>query len=95
MQAGILMFTYVLTVVSVQFVGFLISRLVEYQWPTIGLTTFLLLFMAAFGIAWPLAVFIAESVIRRLGFVVETAQSGGDSRRDMDRRRTEKVSATT
>lgn len=95
MQAGILMVIYVLTLVSVQFVGFLISRLVEYQWPTLGLTTFLLLFMAAFGIAWPIAVFIAEWVIRRLGYVVETAQSGGDARRDVDRRRTEKVSATT
>jgi len=95
MQAGILMISYVLTVISVQFVGFLISRLVEYQWPTLGLTTFLLLFMAAFGVAWPLAVLIAEWVIRRLGYVVETKQSGVDTRRDMPRPRTEKVSATT
>jgi hypothetical protein len=50
--------------------------------------------MAAFGIAWPLAVLVAEWVIRRLGHVVETAQSG-DALRDMGRRRTEKVSATT
>lgn len=83
MQAGILMVVYVLTVISVQFVGFLMSRLVEYQWPTIGLMTFLLLFMAAFGIAWPLAVLIAEWVIRRLGYVVEVEQSGGDTRRDV------------
>ncbi len=95
MQAGILMIVYVLTVISVQLVGFLISRLVEYQWPTLGLTTFLLLFMAAFGIAWPLAVLIAESLIRRLGYVVETQQSGVDTRRDVTRPRTEKVSATT
>jgi ABC-type multidrug transport system fused ATPase/permease subunit len=94
MQAGILMIVYVLSVISVQFVGFLISRLIEYQWPTLGLTAFLLLFMAAFGIAWPLAVLVAEWVIRRLGHVVETAQSG-DALRDMGRRRTEKVSATT
>jgi hypothetical protein len=76
MQAGILMMAYVLTLVSVQFVGFVISRLVEYQWPTLGLTTFLIMFMAAFGIAWPLAVVIAEWVIRRMGYVVQTEQSG-------------------
>jgi hypothetical protein len=93
MQAGILMFIYVLTVISVQFVGFLVSRLVEYEWPTIGLMTFLLLFMAAFGIAWPLAVLVAEWMIGRLGFVVETGQSGGDARRDMAR--TGKAPGTT
>jgi hypothetical protein len=94
MQAGILMVVYVLTVISLQFMGFLISRLVEYQWPTIGLMTFLLLFMAAFGIAWPLAVLIAEWVIRRLGYVVEVEQSGGDTRRDVARLRPAQTSAT-
>jgi len=94
MQAGILMVVYVLTVISVQFVGFLTSRLVEYQWPTIGLMTFLLLFMAAFGIAWPLAVLIAEWGIRRLGYVVEVEQSGGDTRRDGVRPRAVQTSAT-
>jgi len=95
MQAGILMIAYVLSVISVQCVGFLISRLVEYQWPTLGLTTFLLLFMAAFGVAWPLAVLVAEWVIRRLGYVVQTAQSGADTRRDVGRQRAEKVPAAT
>jgi hypothetical protein len=95
MQAGILMFIYVLTVISVQFVGFLVSRLVEYEWPTIGLMTFLLLFMAAFGIAWPIAVLVAESMIARLGYVVETGQSGGDARRDMAGQRTGKAPGTT
>jgi hypothetical protein len=33
--------------------------------------------MAAFGIAWPIAVRIAEFLIRRSGHTVETAQSGG------------------
>ena len=33
--------------------------------------------MAAFGLAWPIAVRIAEFLIRRAGYVVETAQSGG------------------
>ena len=45
-----------------QFVGFLISRLVDYEWPTLGLMTFLILFIGAFGIAWPIAVRIAESL---------------------------------
>jgi len=83
MQAGILLAVYVLTVISLQFVGFLTSRLIDYNWPTLGLMTFLILFMAAFGLAWPIAVRIAEWIIRRAGFVVETEQSGVGSRRDM------------
>ena len=77
MQALTLMVVYALTTISVQFLGFLISRLVDYEWPTLGLMTFLLLFMAAFGIAWPIAVRVAEFLIRRSGHEVETAQSGG------------------
>jgi uncharacterized membrane protein YkvI len=77
MQALTLMIVYALTTISVQFIGFLISRLVDYQYPTLGLMSFLILFMAAFGIAWPLAVRIAEYLIRRSGYTVETAQSGG------------------
>jgi len=51
MQALTLMIVYVLTTFAVQFLGFLISRLVDYEWPTIGLMTFLILFMGTFGIA--------------------------------------------
>jgi len=87
MQAGILLGVYVLTTISLQFIGFLISRLIDYNWPTLGLMTFLILFMAAFGLAWPVAVRIAESVIRRAGYVVETEQSGVDTRRDVARKR--------
>lgn len=76
MQALTLMITYVLTLLSTQFVGFLISRLIDYQWPTLGLMTFLVLFLAAFGIAWVPAVRIAEWIIRSRGFEVETKQSG-------------------
>jgi hypothetical protein len=76
-QALTLMIVYVLTTVSVQFLGFLISRLVDYEWPTLGLMTFLILFLGAFGIAWPIALRIAEFLIRRAGYVVETQQSGG------------------
>src|SRR4051812_40977077 len=75
-QALTLMIVYVLTTLSVQFLGFLISRLVDYEWPTLGLMTFLILFMGAFGLAWPIAVRIAEWLITRSGRTVETVQSG-------------------
>ena len=76
MQALILMVTYILTLISVQFTGFVISRLVDYQFPSFGLMTFLLLFIGAFGIAWPIAVRLAEWLIRSRGYVVETQESG-------------------
>ncbi len=76
MQALTLMVVYVLTLFSVQVVGFLISRLVDYQFPAMSMMTFLLLFIAAFGIAWPIAVRIAEWLIRSRGYVVETQESG-------------------
>ena len=91
MQAGILMVVYVLTTISIQLVGFLISRLVDFEWPTLGLMTFLILFMGAFGLAWPIAVRIAEALIRRAGYTVETEQSGVDTRRDVVRKRPAKV----
>ena len=75
MQALTLMIVYVVSLLSVQLVGFAISRLVDYQYPTLGLMTFLILFLAAFGVAWPIAVRIAEWLIRRAGYVVETKQS--------------------
>jgi hypothetical protein len=88
MQAGILLVIYVLTTIAVQFVGFLISRLVDYQYPTLGLMTFLVLFLGAFGIAWPIAVRITEWGLRRAGHTVQTDQSGGAGRLDhLPRRR--------
>jgi hypothetical protein len=83
MQAGALMVIYVLTTGIVQLIGFLISRLVDYAYPTLGLMTFLILFLGAFGLAWPIAVRITEWMIRRAGYVVETEQSGGETRRDV------------
>ena len=80
MQSLILMVVFVFTVITVQFTGFVISRLVDYQYPTFGLMTFLILFMGAFFISWPIAVRIAEWVIRRAGYVLETDQSGGARR---------------
>jgi hypothetical protein len=85
-QALTLMIVYVLTTISVQFLGFLISRLVDYEWPTLGLMTFLILFLGAFGLAWPIAVRIAEFLIRRSGHEVETAQSGGYIVEELKRR---------
>lgn len=80
MQAAALLATYVLTTFAVQFVGFLISRAVEYEFPSAGLFTFLICFMGAFGVAWPIAVRLTEWGIRRAGLVVETDESGGDTR---------------
>jgi hypothetical protein len=81
MQAGVLMVIYVLTTVVVQIMGFFISQIVSVQWPAAGLMSFLILFMAAFGLAWPLAVLIAEWAIRKAGLVLETEQSAGASQR--------------
>jgi uncharacterized membrane protein YkvI len=83
MQAALLMGIYILTTITLQFAGFGISQLVSYQWPTMGLMTFLMLFMVAFGVAWPVAVRIAEWAIQRFGFVVDTEQSGGATARRM------------
>ena len=74
-QALTLMIVYILTTITVQFIGFLISRLVDYQYPALGLMTFLVLYLGAFGIAWPIAVRIAEWVIQRAGYEIEKADA--------------------
>jgi hypothetical protein len=71
------MIVYVITTILVQIAGFFVSRIVDYEWPTLGLMSFLILFIGAFGIAWPIAVRIAEFLIRRSGAEVQTVQSGG------------------
>ena len=81
MQSALLIFIYLLTAVVLQFIGFLISRAIDYEWPTAGLMTFLILFMAAYGFGWPIAVRITEALLRRAGIEVETEQSGGASAR--------------
>ena len=81
MQAGFLMVVYVATTVVVQILGFFISEIVGVQWPAAGLTTFLVLFMVAFGVAWPIAVLIAEFAIKKSGAALETEQSAGASQR--------------
>jgi hypothetical protein len=80
MQALTLMVVYVLATAAVQVIGFLVSRVVDYEYPTLGLMTFLILFLGAFGVAWPIAVRITEWLIRRAGYTLETEQSGFDAR---------------
>lgn len=75
MQALLLMAIYVLTTACVQFIGFLISRLVDLQYPAVSVMTFLALFLAAFGIAWPIAVRITEWLIERSGRTVQKADA--------------------
>ena len=75
MQAGILMLVYIVTAFVVQFIGFGISQIVDYEWPTAGLMTFLILFMCAYGVAWPIAVWITEWAIVKAGYEVEKADS--------------------
>ena len=82
MQSGILMVSFILTTVLLQFCGFFFSQVIDRIWPTAGLLTFLVCFLAAFPLAWPIAVRIAEWLIRRAGYVVDTEQSGGTLRRD-------------
>ncbi len=71
MQALLLMIVYIATTFVVQFLGFLISRLVDLQFPAISVMAFLMMFIAAFGIAWPIAVFLTEWLIVRSGRKVE------------------------
>lgn len=71
MQAAALMGIYVLTAFVMQGIGFVISRVVDYQYPAAGLMTFLIIFMGAYGLAWPVAVWITEWGIVKLGYEVE------------------------
>ena len=81
MQAAILMGIYVLTTIAVQLIGFSISQIVAVEWPTAAVMTVLVLFLGAFGLAWPIAVRIAEWLIQKAGFELETEQSAGASHR--------------
>ncbi len=75
MQALLLMIIYIFTTALVQFCGFLISRLVHLQFPSTSVMTFLVLFLAAFGLAWPVAVFVTEWLIKRSGGKVEVVDT--------------------
>jgi hypothetical protein len=67
-QALLLMIVYIVTTVAVQSMGFFISKAIGYIYPALGLTTFLMIFLGAFALAWPIAYWITVTVIRKAGF---------------------------
>ena len=74
MQAGLLVLIFILTAIVVQAIGFSISRVVAYQFPAAGMLTFLVLFIGAYFVAWPIAVPITEWLIVRSGRQLEQDQ---------------------
>jgi hypothetical protein len=58
--AILLMITYIFVVMVVQALGFGVSKLVDYINPSWSLLVFLVLFIGAFGLAWPIAVRLTE-----------------------------------
>jgi hypothetical protein len=57
----------------VQALGFLISQAVQSVYPTLGLMTFLIIFLGAFALAWPIAVQVTETGLARAGIKVQRA----------------------
>jgi len=55
-----LMFVYIIVTAIVQAIGFGVSKLVDFVDPSWSLMTFLVLFIGAFWIAWPIAVRLTE-----------------------------------
>jgi len=58
--AILLLLTYIFVVMVLQALGFGVSKLVDYINPASSLLVFLVLFIAAFGFAWPIAVRLTE-----------------------------------
>jgi uncharacterized membrane protein YhaH (DUF805 family) len=58
--AILLLMTYVFVVMALQALGLGASRLVDYASPSWSLLFFLVLFIGAFGLAWPIAVRLTE-----------------------------------
>lgn len=56
----VLIGTYIIITLVLQFGGFVISQIVSVFFPNIGLMTFLVLFFVMFGLGWPIAVRINE-----------------------------------
>jgi hypothetical protein len=73
MQALLLMVVYILTTVALQMVGAGISRAVQHVFPALGLMTFLILFLGAFALAWPIAYWLTVTGLVKAGFKVEGA----------------------
>jgi hypothetical protein len=51
--------TYLVITAVLQFVGFLVSWVIDKYDPTVGLLTFVIVFIAMFWLAWPIAVRIS------------------------------------
>lgn len=51
----VLLAIYVVVIITLQVVSFFISQMIGYFNPAISLMTFLVLFMAMFWVAWPVA----------------------------------------
>jgi hypothetical protein len=71
MQGIFLVVVYIITAAAVQAIGFFVSRAIEYVYPTLGLTMFLIVFLGAFVVAWPIAYWITVTAIRKAGFKVQ------------------------
>lgn len=54
---------FIVIAMCFQATGFLISRLVDLVFPAFSLITFLLLFIAAMYLAWPVAVYVTERFV--------------------------------
>lgn len=59
----VLLSTYLVVTVALQFVGFVVSRIMDMIDPTLSLMTFLVLFIGMFWLAWPVAVRIAALLV--------------------------------
>ena len=62
MDAALLITIYIIATMIIQGLFFLLSQAVDYQWPAAGLLTFLVLFMLAFWLAWPVATRIFDKL---------------------------------
>jgi hypothetical protein len=96
MDTLFLILVYIITTIIFQTIGFAVSRAVDYQFPAAGLLTFLLLFIAAFYVAWPVAVRVFEKLwgdrpLRGEDDATAAARRAGTPLKyqaDLDRRRT-------
>jgi hypothetical protein len=60
METIILIAVYVVVAAVLQLLGYAVSLLVDLANPAWGLLSFLLLFLSAFWLAWPIAVWVTE-----------------------------------
>jgi hypothetical protein len=96
MDSLVLIAVYIGVAAVLQLAGFGVSRVVDYEFPTAGLLTFLAMFLSAFFLAWPIAVRAFEKIWGHRTFSGETdsqaaARRSGkriDSQTELDRRPT-------